>query len=74
MSAKRVPVEALTEYERLVDSVSRRTALRWRGTLQYRRQWKLMLWRLLRIYSSTYFILGIDLEFKQTMRLRVVTL
>ncbi|MDE0268271.1 MAG: hypothetical protein OXI96_04435 [Acidimicrobiaceae bacterium] len=72
-STRGVPAEARTEYKKLIDSVSRRTAVRWRKTLQHRRQWKLMLWRLLRIYSSTYFILGIDLESRQTMRLRVMT-
>ena len=59
------------EYERLIDQVSRASARRWEAQLGDRGQQERLLWRLLRIYSSTYFILGNDN--RRTMRLRVVT-
>ena len=60
-----------TEYERLIEEVSRESAQRWEAELGDRGQQERMLWRLLRIYSSTYFILGNDE--RHTMRLRVAT-
>ena len=59
------------DYDRLIDQVSRASARRWEAQLGDRGQQERMLWRLLRIYSSTYFILGNDN--RRTMRLRVVT-
>ena len=49
-----------TEYERLIGEVSRESAPRWEAELGDRGQQERMLCRLLRIYSSTYFILGND--------------
>lgn len=66
-----LPKEVNAEYGRLVRSVSQASAERWRGTLGDRAEKERMLWRLLRIYSATYFVLGTD-EHK-TMRFRVVT-
>ena len=59
------------EYERLIEQVSRESAQQWESALGDRGQQERMLWRLLRIYSSTYFILGSDK--RRTMRFRVVT-
>lgn len=59
------------EYERLIEQVSRESAQQWESVLGDRGQQERMLWRLLRIYSSTYFILGSDK--RRTMRFRVVT-
>ena len=66
-----LPEEVDAEYKRLIAEVSRASAECWRSALDERAQQERMLWRLLRIYSATYFILGIDS--RQTMRLRVVT-
>ena len=59
------------QYERLIEEVSRVSAAIWEAAILDRCQQERMLWRLLRIYSSTYFILGSDT--RRTMRLRVAT-
>ena len=66
-----LPLELEPQYKNLIDSVSSRSAERWRRGLGDRADQERMLWRLLRIYSATYFILGID--HRRTMRLRVMT-
>ena len=66
-----LPTELDSQYKRLIDSVSRASAELWREALGDRAEQERMLWRLLRVYSATYFILGIDQ--RRTMRLRVMT-
>ena len=66
-----IPSELRAEYDALIVRVSKRSTERWRKALQEPAQQERMLWRLLRIYSATYYILGIDR--RRTMRLRVVT-
>lgn len=66
-----LPDELGTEYKALIDDVSRASADRWNEILDDRAEQERMLWRLLRIYSATYFILGIDE--RRIMRLRVIT-
>ena len=66
-----VPAELRAGYDALINQVSRRSAERWRKALGEPAQQERMLWRLLRIYSATYYILGIDS--RRTMRLRVMT-
>ena len=68
---KGLPTDVRAEYRSLIDRVSRSSTLRWRYALEKVTHPELMFWRLLRIYSSTYFILGIDSQ--RTMRLRVMT-
>ncbi len=50
---------------------SERSAARWRGLLQNRRDQEAMLWRLLRIGSAPYFVLGTNE--KASLRLRIAT-
>ncbi|MXW09874.1 MAG: hypothetical protein F4Z78_08590 [Gammaproteobacteria bacterium] len=66
-----LPDELDPQYKALIGDVSRRSAELWRQALGDRAEQERMLWRLLRIYSATYFILGIDQ--RRTMRLRVMT-
>ena len=65
------PTELREDYDALIGRVSRTSAERWRKALREPAQQERMLWRLLRIYSATYYILGSDR--RRTMRLRVVT-
>ena len=66
-----LPSEVNAEYEVLIDCVSRASAERWRETLDDQAEQERMLWRLLRIYSATYFVLGVD-ERRPT-RFRIAT-
>ena len=66
-----MPAELRGEYDALIGRVSSKSADRWRKALREPAQQERMLWRLLRIYSATYYILGSDR--RRTMRLRVVT-
>ena len=66
-----LPKEVNAQYELLIDRVSRASAKRWRETLDDQAEQERMLWRLLRIYSATYFVLGVDE--RRSMRFRVVT-
>ena len=66
-----LPDGARAEYKTLIDTVSRESAHRWRAAIKRLSHPQLMLWRLLRIYSAAYFILGVDA--RRTMRLRVMT-
>ena len=70
-TAPGLPDELDSEYKLLIDAVSEASAERWREILDDRAEQERMLWRLLRIYSATYFILGIDE--RRAMRFRVVT-
>ena len=69
--ARGMPGELRAEYDALIERVSAESAERWRNALREPAQQERMLWRLLRIYSATYYILGIDRH--RTMRLRVAT-
>ena len=66
-----MPGELRKPYDALIDAVSTASAERWQEALREPAQQERVLWRLLRIYSSTYYILGIDR--RRTMRLRVMT-
>jgi len=66
-----MPSELRAQYDELIGVVSRTSAERWQEALREPAQQERMLWRLLRIYSATYYILGIDRH--RTMRLRVMT-
>ena len=70
-SASGLPAELEPQYKLLIGGVSATSAELWREALGDRAEQERMLWRLLRIYSGTYFILGIDQ--RRTMRLRVMT-
>ena len=65
------PDELRAPYDALISTVSSASAERWQEALREPAQQERMLWRLLRIYSATYYILGIDR--RRTMRLRVMT-
>lgn len=66
-----MPVELRKPYDALIAAVSTASAERWQEALREPAQQERLLWRLLRVYSTTYFILGIDR--RRTMRLRVMT-
>lgn len=66
-----MPGELRAPYDALIAAVSKQSAERWQETLREPAQQERMLWRLLRTYSATYYILGIDR--RRTMRLRVMT-
>ena len=66
-----MPGELRKPYDALIAAVSKQSAERWQEALREPAQQERMLWRLLRTYSATYYILGIDRH--RTMRLRVMT-
>ena len=66
-----MPGELRAPYDALIATVSKLSAERWQEALREPAQQERMLWRLLRTYSATYYILGIDR--RRTMRLRVMT-
>ena len=66
-----MPGELRAPYDALIAAVSKQSAERWQEALREPAQQERMLWRLLRTYSATYYILGIDR--RRTMRLRVMT-
>ena len=66
-----MPGELRAPYDALIAAVSKLSAERWQEALREQAQQERMLWRLLRVYSATYFILGSDR--RRTMRLRVMT-
>ena len=66
-----MPRQLREPYDALIAAVSQISAERWQKALRERAQQERMLWRLLRTYSATYYILGIDSH--RTMRLRVMT-
>lgn len=63
--------EAQTAYRSLAVAVGRASAERWKRTLTKRADAEAMLWRLLRIGSAPYFVLGAQRD--RTLRLRVMT-
>ncbi|MCY3662165.1 MAG: hypothetical protein OXH28_04955 [bacterium] len=66
-----MPGELRAPYDALIAAVSKKSAETWQEALGEPAQQERLLWRLLRIYSATYYILGIDRH--RTMRLRVMT-
>lgn len=65
------PADALGAYAELAAEVSAASAARWRAQLNSRRQQEAMLWRLLRIGSAPYFVLGASAH--SSIRLRIAT-
>ncbi len=65
------PVAALVPYAELCREVSARTAERWSARVTTPAQAEALVWRLLRILSAPYFILGSDP--RQSLRLRIDT-
>jgi hypothetical protein len=65
------PGAALAAYSELAFWVSATSAARWRTRLEGRRQQASMLWRLLRIGSAPYFVLGASA--RSSLRLRIAT-
>ncbi|MFZ6003994.1 MAG: hypothetical protein ACOYXM_08685 [Actinomycetota bacterium] len=63
--------ESQTAYLELASAVGQASAERWRRTLRRRQEAEAMLWRLLRIGSAPYFVLGAQRG--RTLRLRVMT-
>lgn len=63
--------DAAEAYAMMSTAVSRTTADCWRAAVGTRRQQESMLWRLLRIGTAPYFVLGSSRD--QTLRLRVTT-
>ena len=63
--------EAQAAYRTLVADVSAASALRWKAVLAKRPQAEAVLWRLLRIGSAPYFVLGAARD--RSLRLRVMT-
>lgn len=65
------PVELQTTYDAFSAAVSNATALRWSTSLKSKRIQETLLWRMLRLSESPYFILGTDA--KRSLRLRIAT-
>jgi hypothetical protein len=63
--------EAQAAYRELAQAVGRGSATRWKTSLRGRREQEAVLWRLLRIGSAPYFVLGASRE--RTLRLRIMT-
>lgn len=63
--------EAQRAYRALAGEVSQASAARWKRTLAKRADAEAVLWRLLRIGSAPYFVLGAQRD--RTLRLRVMT-
>jgi hypothetical protein len=63
--------DAQQAYRALADAVGRASADRWKRTLASRSSSESVLWRLLRITSAPYFVLGAARD--RTLRLRVMT-
>ena len=63
--------EAQAAYRTLVADVSAASAIRWKAVLAKRPQAEAVLWRLLRIGSAPYFVLGAARD--RSLRLRVMT-
>jgi hypothetical protein len=65
------PGESRAAYSELTFQVSAVSATRWRAWLRTRRNQAAMLWRLLRISSAPYFVLGASAQ--SSLRLRIAT-
>jgi hypothetical protein len=63
--------EAQRAYRELAAAVGRASSARWKASLRRRRDQEAVLWRLLRIGSAPYFVLGASRE--RTLRLRIMT-
>ncbi len=63
--------EAQAAYRRLAAEVGRASAARWKPTVARRADAEAMLWRLLRVGSAPYFVLGAQRD--RSLRLRVMT-
>jgi hypothetical protein len=63
--------DARAAYQAMALAVGKASADRWRRTLARRREAEAVLWRLLRIGSAPYFVLGAQRD--RTLRLRVMT-
>jgi hypothetical protein len=63
--------EAQQAYQRLAAEVSRASAARWKAVVAKRSAAEAVLWRLLRVGSAPYFVLGAQRD--RTLRLRVMT-
>lgn len=63
--------ESATAYAELIDEVSHASAERWRSRLGDLREQRSMLWRLLRLSATPYFVLGTGGG--ESLRLRVAT-
>ena len=63
--------EAMAAYRNLATDVSQASAARWKQVLAKRTDAEAMLWRLLRIGSAPYFVLGAQRD--RSLRLRVMT-
>lgn len=71
LRARAWPASALAPYAELCRQVSVRTADHWSARIATPAQAEALLWRLLRILSAPYFILGSDRH--QALRLRIAT-
>lgn len=72
--AKAWPVDLVEPYRRLSESVAEQSALRWQQSLsEATGAAEAMLWRLLRIGSAPYFVLGNDSLATAPLRLRVAS-
>lgn len=71
LRARAWPAAALASYAELCRQVSARTAEHWSARITTPAQAEALLWRLLRILSAPYFILGSDR--RQALRLRIDT-
>jgi hypothetical protein len=65
------PPAAVGQYEHLADAVANRTAQQWQRALTSTAQSEAMLWRILRMGSAPYFVLGTSLS--GPLQLRVAT-
>jgi hypothetical protein len=63
--------EAQAAYRALAGEVSRGSAARWKAVVGRRSQAEAVLWRLLRVGSAPYFVLGAQRD--RSLRLRVMT-
>ncbi len=71
LPARRFPPEARHAYQRLCTRVSHESAARWRRRLTAPAERERMLWRLLRIGSAPWFLLGSD--HRRPLRLRIAS-
>jgi len=71
LRARAWPAVAVAAYGELCQEVSARTAVQWSARISGPAQAEALVWRLLRIMSAPYFILGSDS--RQPLRLRIDT-
>ena len=68
-SARLLPADLRADWGELCAAVATRSAARWRGAMASPRERLRLLWRLLRISSASYFVLGTDR--RNSLRFRV---